>query len=242
MARIGALLLLFVACAPLHLATRWLTGRSSWPSRFLAAAAWICGVRVSVSGGPVRPHSLLVANHSSWLDILILGGRLGAAFVSKDRLGHGLLHWLADQNHTVYVRRDSRKGARDQAQAVAAALERSQPLAIFPEGTTGPGDVLLPFRSALIEAAASAGSGVEVRPVAIDFGAAAREVGWHGEPGRDNVLRLLNRRGRLAVTVHLLPPLPVTIGRKEMARRARDQIAAALGLQVGADLPYRPGE
>jgi 1-acyl-sn-glycerol-3-phosphate acyltransferase len=96
---------------------------------------------------------MLIANHTSWLDILILGGSLGASFVSKDELGHPLIHWLADQNATVYVKRTHRKGAKDQAIAVAKALQGDTPVTIFPEGTTGPGTHLLPFRSTLLEAA-----------------------------------------------------------------------------------------
>ena len=137
--RVAGLLLVFALCAPLHLATKMFFGRSGWPRRFLGAAAWLIGARVTVVGDPVRPHSLLIANHTSWLDILVLGGSVGTAFVSKDDLGHGFIHWLADQNHTVYVRREHRKGARDQATAIARALERDQPVTVFPEGTTGPG-------------------------------------------------------------------------------------------------------
>ncbi|MEO5973341.1 MAG: lysophospholipid acyltransferase family protein [Sphingomicrobium sp.] len=205
-----------------------LARRSRWPRRFLAAAAWICGARVSVTGPPPGPHTLLVSNHVSWLDILILGGATGCAFVSKDALGHGFIHWLADQNATLYIKRSHRKGARDQAESIAAALGGDQPLALFPEGTTGPGDHLLPFRSTLLEAAAVAPRAVAVRPVALDYGTAAAEIGWHGESGRDNVLRVLGRRGSLAVTVHLLAPLPHGGDRKALAQAARDVIADAL--------------
>ena len=124
-------------------------GRSLWPPRFLAAAAWIVGARVRVVGEPIRPHTLLICNHVSWLDILVLGGATGCAFVSKDTLGHSLVHWLADQNQTLYIHRGRRSTTADQASAIAAALDRPQPLALFPEGTTGPGDHLLPFRSSL---------------------------------------------------------------------------------------------
>ena len=212
----------------MHIARKLLPGRSPWPPRFLGAAAWIVGARVSVRGDPVEPHTLLVANHTSWLDILMLGGATGTAFVSKDDLGHGFIHWLADQNGTLYVRREHRKGAKDQALAVAQALEREQPVVVFPEGTTGPGDELLPFRSTLLEAAAYASKDVVVRPVAIDYGAAASEIGWHGESGRDNVLRTLGRPGTLPVTVHLLEPLPASGDRKALAQAAREAIAQTL--------------
>ena len=66
------------------------------------------GARVRVEGEAAGPHTLLIANHVSWLDIIALGGATGCAFVSKDQLGHGFIHWLADQNRTVYVRRAQR--------------------------------------------------------------------------------------------------------------------------------------
>ncbi|HEY1143237.1 MAG TPA: 1-acyl-sn-glycerol-3-phosphate acyltransferase, partial [Sphingomicrobium sp.] len=111
----------------MHVATKLLRGRSRWPTAFLGAAARTVGVRVKVVGEPLRPHSLLISNHLSWLDILILGGA-GSAFVSKDDLGHGLLHWLADQNDTVYVRREHRKGVMGQTAAIAKALEVDKPV------------------------------------------------------------------------------------------------------------------
>jgi 1-acyl-sn-glycerol-3-phosphate acyltransferase len=225
--------LLFLACLPPHLIARAL-GRSPWPRRFLAAAAWIVGARVRVAGEPIRPHTLLICNHVSWLDILVLGGATGTAFVSKDELGHPLIHWLADQNHTLYIRRSHRRGSAEQAGAIAAKLERPQPLALFPEGTTGPGSHLLPFRSALLEAVAPAPAGVEVRPVAIDYGPAAPEIGWHGERGKDNVLRVLGRKGNLPTVVRVLPPLEPSGDRKRLAALAHDRIAAALGASSSA--------
>src|SRR5437868_1388807 len=135
LARIVGLVLLFAILGPIHVITRALLGRSPWPPRFLAASAWIIGARVRRDEAPVRPHTLLVCNHTSWLDILILGGATGCAFVSKDELGHSFMHWLANQNGTVYVKRSHRKGAKDQALAIAKALERDRPVALFPEGT-----------------------------------------------------------------------------------------------------------
>ena len=234
MLRIAAVGLLFLVCAPIHIVTRLLLGRSPWPPRFLAAVAWLIGVRVRVTGKPVRPHSLLVANHTSWIDILVLAGAVKCTFVSKDELGHPMIHWLADQNSTVYVKRTHRKGAKDQAIAIAKSLGGDKPVALFPEGTTGPGTHLLPFRSTLLEAANFAARDVEIRPVAIDYGEAAREVGWWEEPGKDNVLRILGRRGTLPVAIHLLAPLDRAGDRKQLAQHARESIAQRLGLTSGA--------
>lgn len=229
--RIAGLLLLFLLCAPVHVLTKWVFRRSPWPPWFLGAAAWIIGARVSVIGAPVRRHSLLVCNHTSWLDILILGGATKCAFVSKDNLGHGLLHWLADQNATVYVKRTHIRGAKDQAIAIAGALEGSKPVVLFPEGTTGPGTHLLPFRSTLLEAANFAARDVEIRPIAVDYDAARAELGWWEESGKDNVIRILGRRGTFPVKIQLLDPLGRAADRKQLAHEARERIAEALGFK-----------
>ena len=225
------LVVLFAVAAPVHILTKALFGGSPWPRRFLGAAGWIIGARVRVAGPPTERHTLLIANHTSWLDILVLGGSVGCKFVSKDELGHPFVHWLADQNSTVYVKRSHVKGAKDQAIAIAKALEGSAPVALFPEGTTGPGTHLLPFRSTLLEAANFAARDVTIRPVAIDYGKeAATEIGWWQQPGKDNVLRLLGRRGTLPVTVRLLPPLDRSGDRKQLTHQAREAIAQSLGL------------
>jgi 1-acyl-sn-glycerol-3-phosphate acyltransferase len=228
--RIALLLVLFLALASAHLLSRLIFRRSNWPHRFLFASAWILGVRARVAGHRPGRHALLVANHTSWLDILILGGTLRGAFVSKDELGHPFIHWLADQNDTVYVKRSHRKGAKDQAIAVARALEGSKPVVVFPEGTTGPGTYLLPFRSTLLEAANFASRDVRVRPVAVDYGSARGEVGWFEESGADNVKRILGRPGTLSVTVHVLAPLDAALGRKQLTHEAREAIAKKLRL------------
>jgi 1-acyl-sn-glycerol-3-phosphate acyltransferase len=205
--------------------------RSAWPRRFLGGCAKICGADVEVIGERVGPHSLLLSNHVSWLDIFVLAGATGCAFVSKAEIaGNPVVKWLADQNATLYVRRSERRAVGDQAAEVAAALsDRSQPLAIFPEGTVGTGGVLLPFRASLLSAAAPPPANVTVRPVALDYGSAFPELSWvEDEHGVGNALRLLGRRGRIPVTVRLLDPLPPTADRKALAKQAYDSVAAAL--------------
>jgi 1-acyl-sn-glycerol-3-phosphate acyltransferase len=237
-ARIAGLFLLFFACLLPHLIAKRGGRLSPWPRRFLYAAAEIIGARVTTVGASIAPHSLLVSNHVTWLDIAILGGATGCAFVSKDEVRTTpLMGWLADQNHTLYIRRAERHNAHGQAAAIAGALGDPQPLALFPEGTTGDGGILLPFRSTLLDAVAPPPPDVTVRPVAIDYGPAARIFGWiKGEPGKENALRILGRRGTTPVTVRLLDPIPPSPDRKAIARSSHDAIAAALA----ASNPARP--
>jgi 1-acyl-sn-glycerol-3-phosphate acyltransferase len=152
------------------------------------------------------------------------------------------MHWLADQNATVYVKRSHRKGAKDQAIALAKALEGEKPVAVFPEGTTGPGTHLLPFRSTLLEAANFAAKDVQIRPVAVDYGPAASEIGWWEESGKANVLRVLGRSGTLPVTVHVLEPLDRALDRKQLAHAAREAIGDKLGFKLRDHSPIGVGE
>ena len=242
LARIAGLVLLFLLLAPIHIVTKALLRRSPWPQWFLAAAAWIIGVRARLNGANIAPHTLLIANHTSWLDILVLAGSTDCAFVSKDELGHPLIHWLADQNATVYVKRTDRKGAKNQAIALAKALEGRKPVTVFPEGTTGPGTHLLPFRSTLLEAANFAARDVEIRPVAVDYGSAAGEIGWWEEDGKTNVLRVLGRRGTLPVKINVLEPLDRSLDRKQLALAAREAIGDKLGFKLRDHSPIGVGE
>lgn len=229
-ARIAGLAGLFLLYLPPHLAAKWIIGSSRWPRRFLAAAARIAGARVTLTGEPLAAHSLVLANHVSWLDILILGGATGTAFVSKAEVEKvPLIGWLADQNHTLYIDRAGRGDAHGQVRRIAERLEGAQPLAIFPEGTTGDGRTLLPFRPTLLNAVAPPPAGVVVRPVAVDYGSDVDAVAWHGgEPGLGNVLRVLGLAGARKVTVQLLAALPPSSDRKHLAKAAQAAIAAAL--------------
>ena len=221
---------LFLAYVPPHLISKWVLGRSNWPPRFLRHAGLIVGVRPTVEGARLQPHTLVIANHTSWLDIILLGGWAGTAFVSKAELkATPLLGWIADQNRTLYIDRAARRDSHRQVRQITGALEHHQPLAVFPEGTTGDGRHLLPFRTTLLEAVAPPPKGVSVRPVAIDYGDHADVVGWHsGERGMANFRRVLGHRGTMPVTIRLLGPLPGDEDRKALARRARQAIAAAL--------------
>ena len=228
--RLAGLIGLFFAYVPPHLLSKWLIGRSGWPPRFLRHAALVAGVRPRVEGAPLAPHSFVIANHVSWLDIMILGGWTGTAFIAKAELEDApLLGWIADQNRTLYVERSARGEVQHQVRRIVDALEHRQPLTVFPEGTTGSGRQLLRFRSTLMEAVAPPPPGVAVRPVAIDYGEQVDVIGWHGgERGMTNFKRVLGHRGTIFATIRLLDPLPRTDDRKALARQAQQSIAAAL--------------
>lgn len=219
----------FLLCVGPHVLAKT-RGRSAWPRRFLAGVARICGADVRAEGEAAAPGTLIVANHVSWLDIPVLAGATGCAFVSKAEVaGHPLLKWLADQNATLYIDRSDKRAVHDQAERMRAALVGGQPLAVFPEGTVGVGGRLLPFKPSLLSAVAPPPAEVAVRPAAIDYHGRAGELAWvPGDPGLANFLRVLGMRGRRPVTVRLLGALPKSGDRKALASAAHDAIADAL--------------
>lgn len=229
--RLVAIALWFVLCAAIHLVSHSL-GPSPWPRRLLRGVAWIAGARVRTTGPQPTEQTLILANHVSWLDIPVLAGATGCAFVAKDNLGdHPFMRWLCEENGTVFVERDRRGSVGEQLAAMEAAVRSHRPLCLFPEGTVGDGTRLLPFRSSLLKIAENAPVPLIVQPVAIDYGGAAPEFGWPaGETGQANFIRLLGRKETVAVTLRFLEPLAPRRDRKALTSQSRAAIADALRL------------
>ena len=185
----------------------------------------ICGVEVEIRGAPLAKDVLFVANHSSWLDIPIIAGATGTAFVAtSDVQGWPLIGWLASLNNTVFVDRGDRLGVHGQVGAVREALGRHQPVAIFPEGTTSV--TLLPFKPSLLEVVSPPPRAIRVQPLRLDYGAAIA-LAWVGdEPAGANMWRVLTRPGKFRVRLDCLAPFdPLAVGdRKAIAAEARDRI------------------
>ncbi len=229
--RVLAMAAALLVCLPLHYLWRMLRRPSPWPRIFLGLVARAAGMRVRVVGEPLERDVLFLANHLSWLDILVLAGASGTAFVSKAEVAATpVVGWLAGLNNTVFVARAERSGVRGQADALRSALASGQPVALFPEGTTDGGPAILPFRPSLLAALYPPLPGVKVQPVALDYGAAAHDLAWIGnEAGLANVKKVLTRPGTVPVTLHFLAPVdPETGDRKALARAARDEIVEAL--------------
>jgi lyso-ornithine lipid O-acyltransferase len=231
--RVTAIIVILLAILIPHLLWRLFSRHSPFARLFLAGAGWAAGVRITITGRPVQGRVLFIANHVSWLDILVLAHKTGTAFVGKaDMARWPLLGWLAAQNNTIFVNREAALDAHNQANMLQKALRQPQPVTIFPEGTTGDGLALLPFRSSLLAAVAPPPPGVTIQPVAIDYGDAAPSIAWTGEESvGHNALGVMSRRGRLTVTLHFLDPIPFAElpHRKLVTSHARAAIAAVLG-------------
>ena len=114
-------------------------------------AGWICGLRITIEGerSKLRPL-LLVANHSSYLDIFALGSTMPLAFTPKSEIRKwpviGFFCVLAD---CVFIERKPTDMQRAQA-VMAERLKDGKVIALFPEGTTGDGIHVKPFKSGFL--------------------------------------------------------------------------------------------
>ncbi|MBX3610725.1 MAG: 1-acyl-sn-glycerol-3-phosphate acyltransferase [Hydrogenophaga sp.] len=125
-----------------------------WSRRMLA----IMGIELVVHGEvPSHGPLLQVANHLSWLDILVMNAVHPSRFVSKADVQHWpLLGSLITGAGTLYIERESRRDAMRVVHRVAERLQGGDIVSVFPEGTTGDGSALLPFHANLLQAAIAA--------------------------------------------------------------------------------------
>ncbi|WP_048441440.1 1-acyl-sn-glycerol-3-phosphate acyltransferase [Caenimonas sp. SL110] len=159
--------------------------RMSQVEREARVQAWslemlkVLGIKLEVHGGPPAGGPLLlVANHISWLDILVMHAARYCRFVSKaDVKDWPLIGMLATGGGTIYIERASRRDAMRVVHRITESLKAGEVVAVFPEGTTSDGKTLLPFHANLIQAAISAQA--PVQPVSLDYlDAKTREISF----------------------------------------------------------------
>ncbi len=224
-------------CLVPHGIYRLLRRPSRWPGRFLWLASRACGVHVKTVGTALRQDVFYVANHLSWIDICIIGGTTGTAFVSQDKIADWpVIGWLAKLNHTVFVSRTNRMAVATQVAELRAALAEHQPITIFPEGTTTDGGSLLPFKASLFEVLMPPPRALMIQPVLLEFDRDGRRLAWIGEEtAPENARRVFTRKGSFHCTVHFLEPFDPGEhpGRKAISAECRRRIAAALSGVLG---------
>jgi 1-acyl-sn-glycerol-3-phosphate acyltransferase len=136
----------------------------------------LIGVRVHVHGGFAKHRPLmLVSNHVSWSDIVVMGSIDELCFIAKNEVKTWPgINYLSRLQRTVFVDRERKRDAGVQADTIAARLLQGDSMVLFAEGTTGNGNSLLGFKSALFGAPqmALAQSGLDqifIQPVAIAY-------------------------------------------------------------------------
>lgn len=267
--RATAILIVFLIVTLLLIPVQWLGVKlhAGWrrrlPHAYHRFFCRLIGMRVTVLGAPVPGGVLLTANHTGWLDIPILSAIAPVSFVAKQEINlWPFFGTLARLQRTVFIRRERSKALEDRDN-IRRRLTEGDALVIFPEGTSGDGNRVLPFKSALLSAAELAvgeGEGGRVRhapvqPVSVAY------VGLHGLPmGRENrpffawygEMDLLSHlwgvfgAGPIDVIVELHQPLTIDEagGRKELAAAAETAVRGGLvralsGANTAAAVPHR---
>ena len=198
-------------------------------------AARVTRLQIQVSGPLPPPGVLIVANHRSWADIVVLGSVCETGFVAKSEVRRWpLIGYAAAAVGTVFVRRDKPREIKLQRDALAAVLAAGRRTVLFAEGTTHDSRTLLPMKSALM---AAVPEGARVVPAAIEYtrrygipgGRRLRaEESWIGEVAFFPHLRERLRGGPLSVQVRFCEPLRAENDRKALTHACRNAIQSAL--------------
>ncbi len=188
---------------------------------YWATVARIIGVRVRVIGTQARRPGgravVFASNHSSWLDVLVLGGTLEACFIAKAEVGRWpVIRTIARLGRTVFVSRRKGDTGRER-DGMRARLDGGDNLVLFPEGTSSDGSRVLPFRSAFFSIAEEReGKQPLIQPVSVVYdmlaglpmGRASRPVSaWYGDMELGSHFWRLARYRGLRATILLHAPL-----------------------------------
>jgi 1-acyl-sn-glycerol-3-phosphate acyltransferase len=235
---------------------RW---TSTLPVFYHRCCCRILGLHIRVIGSPtIRRPVLFAANHVSYTDITVLGAVIPGSFIAKAEVANWpFFGWLAKLQRSVFVDRRARNTAvhRD---AIRGRLDSGDALILFPEGTSGDGNRVLPFRSALFAAAQHAAGSppVIVQPVSLAYtrldgmpiGRFYRPLfAWHGAADLASHMWVMAGLGAVEVVVEFHPPtfLADCGSRKALAAychaRVSGGVAAALfGRPQPVPEPPRP--
>lgn len=189
----------------------------------------VLGFDVRVSGPFPRPPYLLVTNHLSYMDVLVLASQLGCVFVAKAEIrGWPVLGPICRWFGTIFINRQERRDIPRVTAELESALGRDQGVVIFPEGTSSAGAGLLPFRSPLLAPAARleipvhyAALGYETLPG--DPPAHLAVCWWGNAPFAPHVLQLVRLR-RVTATIDFGEEPIVEPDRKFLAVRLREAV------------------
>ena len=192
----------------------------------------IFGFRLRRRGMPLEGAVMFVANHVSWVDIVILHSQKMMGFVAKKEIEDWpLVGWMAQRAGTIFHARGNSASLGGVMHEMLARLHAGRAVAVFPEGRTRPGNEVGPFHARIFTPAVEAD--VPVQPVALRYGEggdAQALVAFRGREGfLGNFFRLLGEPARVAEAWFLEPiPAGSEPGRRRLAEVARERIVAAM--------------
>jgi 1-acyl-sn-glycerol-3-phosphate acyltransferase len=255
--RLAGFMGLILVLTPVHLATMLIPGfdRYAMPQLFHRWLVRLLGFEVRTRGAmSAASATLFVSNHSSYLDVPILGSIIRASFVAKAEVaGWPVIGRLAALQNTVFIERRSSRVA-EHRDGMRRRLEAGESLILFPEGTSSDGMRALPFKSSLFSVAENPlpdGRPVTVQPVTIlcteldglPIGRAWRPCyAWYGDMTFVRHLWRVFCLGHFTVDVIFHPPVTVSAfaDRKALALYCHREVAKGVEQCVTGRLRLEP--
>ncbi len=157
--------------------------RALWLQGSARAILKVLDIKTEVEGEP-PVCGLVVSNHLSYLDIIIISAAMPCFFVSKIEVGGWPFFGRAARSGgTIFLDRSSRQSANAVAEQMAERLKLPIPVLLFPEGTSTDGAEVLRFHSRLIDPATAVGSPITAAAIryVIQGGLEERELCWYGD-------------------------------------------------------------
>lgn len=205
----------------------------------------ILNIKLSCSGSlppEDEQRAILIANHISWLDIMIILALYPVRFVAKTEiLSWPVLNILCRRVGTIFIEREKRNETRRVNQDIGKALVAGDSVAIFPEGRTSDGTALLHFHASLLQSAVTVQA--VLYPVAIKYpdisGAHNASVSYVDLTIVES-LRLILKQSTIKAKIYFLDPISCTgKNRRELARLSEHAIAETLLLPVVRKVPEK---
>lgn len=212
----------------------WPRRRRAWQdgarARWAGAVGRLCGLSWRIEGRPPEPPFLMVANHVSYTDIFVLMAVTGAHFVAKAEVGSWpLVGHLCRVSGTMLIDRGAKRDLLRVGREIEERMAGGGGVIVFPEGTTGRGDALLPFKGSLLEVAVRGDVPVWYGTVAYrypDGSPPGDAVVWWGDAEFVPHLVRLLRVPRIEVVVTFGPEPIAAADRKLLAQRLRAAMSA----------------
>src|SRR5881394_2413932 len=128
-----------------------LRSRAQWLQQACRRVLRVLDVKIKTQG-PIPLKGLLVCNHLSYLDILVISTITPAVFISKSEVKRWpVFGWFAQLSGTLFVKRTRRSDVARLNDELHQLLDTNLLVVLFPEGTSSDGSQVLPFKSSLLE-------------------------------------------------------------------------------------------
>ncbi len=212
----------------------WLTGRASsiparaeWLQRWCRNYLRFLNGRLTFEGTPPT-RGILVSNHLSYVDILTYGAICPMVFVSKSEVrSWPVIGALTRCAGTLFIQRQKKGDVLPLAEQMAKVVEAGVMVALFLEGTSTGGDVVLPFRSSLLSTAEE--QDWRVTPAWVHYslksGSVADEICyWREMTLFPHLVNLLCKKEGFDAHVCFGEPLTGKMDRKEMAKELHTRV------------------